>query len=179
MAYIQDPFRRPRDQPGHNHSFNHQVRNVLHQKAVLDGSRLALIGVAHDIFLRARGVSNNFPFRSRRESGASHAAQTRGFEYAQDGLIVAAFHKLTDGLVRTRAGIGIRRQSLWVVIALRYARCSTFGRLKNHLQSLSRSYACKNMIVDRQRGSCIATPEAGDCANADFTLLLAWESFLE
>src|SRR5712691_2112756 len=179
MAYIQDPFRRPRDQPGHNHSFNHQVRNVLHQKAVLDGPRLALIGVTYDIFLRAWGVSNDFPFCSRRESGASHAAQTRGFEYAQDGLIVAAFHELADGLVRTRAGIRIRRQVLRAVISRRYARRSTFGRLKNHLQSLSRSYASKNMVIDGQRGSCIATPEAGDCANADFTLLLAWESFLQ
>src|SRR5260370_32301464 len=140
MAYIQDPFRRPRDQPGHNHSFNHQVRNVLHQKAVLDGPRLALIGVTYDIFLRAWGVSNDFPFGSRRESGASHAAQTRGFEYAQDGLIVAAFHALADGLVRTRAGIRIRGQGVRAATSRGHAAHSAVGRFKAHIRALPGTY---------------------------------------
>src|SRR4029077_16046807 len=53
MAYVEDARPRPRHQTRDDHTFHHQVRQILDNKAVLDGSRLALIRIADDVLHRS------------------------------------------------------------------------------------------------------------------------------
>src|SRR5690606_38614323 len=47
-------------------------------------ARIALVGVAHDVLLRGRGIGHRLPLDARREAGAAAAAQARGGHFLDD-----------------------------------------------------------------------------------------------
>src|SRR6202043_2297840 len=49
MAYIEDTRACSRHKTGDDHAFHYQVRKVLNNEAIFDGSRLALIRVANHV----------------------------------------------------------------------------------------------------------------------------------
>src|SRR6266705_2694954 len=52
VAYIDDALVGADDEAGQNHALDHQMRHVIEDEAVLDGPRLALVGIAHDVLRR-------------------------------------------------------------------------------------------------------------------------------
>src|SRR5437016_86395 len=52
VAYIDDALVGADDEAGQDHALDHQMRHVIEDEAVLDGPRLALVGIAHDVLRR-------------------------------------------------------------------------------------------------------------------------------
>ncbi len=91
------------------HAFDDEVRVVAQNVAVLEGSRLAFVGVAHQVFL-PRGLRiHEAPFHAGRETGAAAAAQRRGFQLLDDARRIRplAQHLLPHFVA---AGAAIARQ---------------------------------------------------------------------
>src|SRR5262249_53555219 len=55
VAYIDDAFLSAHDEAAQDHALDHQVRNVIEDEPVLEGARLALVGIADDVLLRTGG----------------------------------------------------------------------------------------------------------------------------
>jgi hypothetical protein len=62
---------------GDRHAFEQAVGIPLHQHAVGEGARIALVGIADDVFLRCRGGAHGLPLDAGRKGGATAAAQAR------------------------------------------------------------------------------------------------------
>ncbi len=94
-----------------DHAFDHGVRVVAQDVAVLEGPGLAFVGVADDVFLAGDVARHEGPFQARREARAAAAAQVRGLQFGdhvvgrharQDffqGLVTAARHVVADAPV--------------------------------------------------------------------------------
>ncbi len=68
-----------------DHPLDHGVRVSLHQVAVLEGARLTLVGVDHEVF-RIRGAfRNESPLHARRERRAAQPAQVGLLDLLGDG----------------------------------------------------------------------------------------------
>jgi len=68
-----------------DHAFDDTVRIALHHGTVHESARIALVGVADDIFLFSGLIEGEFPFFPGRKTAAATAAQTR-FEDLLDHL---------------------------------------------------------------------------------------------
>ena len=80
----------------YRHSFNDAVRVALEHGAIHECARVALVGVADDIFLIRLILAGEAPFQTRRESAAASAAQTGILDYLDDlvrGVFGQAFCK--------------------------------------------------------------------------------------
>src|SRR5690348_13218244 len=86
--------------------------NVLHDEAILDGARLALIGVADHILFIVDTVANYLPFVPCRKSSASHAAQTTRLELRDDSGEVAGLNQAVEDAIFRSANVGIGMQLL-------------------------------------------------------------------
>ena len=74
------------ERPHREHGrLDHQVRPELHDVAVLDRSRLALVGV-HDDVRRARLARDRLPLHAGREAGAAVSREPRGLQLLDDPL---------------------------------------------------------------------------------------------
>jgi hypothetical protein len=62
------------------------VRVVAQDVAVLEGARLALVGVADDVLLRRETARHEAPLQAGREAGAAAAAQRGLLQLGDDGL---------------------------------------------------------------------------------------------
>ena len=107
MADINDALVGADDEAGQDHPLDHQMRHVIEDEAILDGARLALVGVAHDVLRRAYGRANDLPLRARRESGAAEATKVAGPERPQQAGHVPRLDERADGLVPPSVGVGV------------------------------------------------------------------------
>ena len=96
-----------RDESGGSHAFNHQMCKMRHDEAVLDGSGLAFIGVADDIFFGDRLLSNEVPLHRSWEARSTHAAQFGLFQFRENAIPVLAGDELTKNAIFFSSGIGI------------------------------------------------------------------------
>ncbi len=62
---------------GDDHAFDELVRGHFHQRPVLAGAGLALVGVAQDIFWLGGFLGDKTPFHSGGKAGAAAPAQVR------------------------------------------------------------------------------------------------------
>jgi hypothetical protein len=60
---------------GDDHALDERVRVALHERAVLERARLALVGVAHDVDGLAGALRDERPLEPGGEPGAAAAAQ--------------------------------------------------------------------------------------------------------
>ena len=70
-----------------DHAFDDDVRVELQDVTVLAGTRLALVGIAHQIFLAGERAGHEAPLKARREARAAAATQT-GFLDSGNDLIL-------------------------------------------------------------------------------------------
>ena len=89
----------PVDEPGEDHPLDDQVRRVPHDVAVLERPRLALVGIADDVFLVARRVAHRFPLHAGRKAGAAQAAQAARLERRDDAVAIARRRRAADDAV--------------------------------------------------------------------------------
>src|SRR4029450_5428571 len=66
------------------HALDERVRVALEQVAILEGSRLALVGVDHQVDGAGVGLRDERPLGPRREPGAAEAAEVRALDLLQD-----------------------------------------------------------------------------------------------
>ena len=83
VAYIDDALVGADDEAGQDHALDHQMRHVIEDEAVLDGPRLALVGIAHDVLRRPGRPPHDLPLHPRREAGAAEAPEVAGLERPQ------------------------------------------------------------------------------------------------
>src|SRR5271166_2284270 len=107
---VNNAFARPRDQPRNNHSLDNEVWYVLQNKPVLNRSRLALIGVANDIFRAFRCVSNDFPFRACRKSSSAQTSKAARLEGSDGSEEISGFKQPPNAAIITRPGVRVGGQ---------------------------------------------------------------------
>ena len=88
------------------HPLDHRVRVALHQDAVDEGARVALIGVADKVLGFAGLVAQEPPLRAGREVGAAPAAQC-GVRHLLDHLVLALLQRLGQPAVAARGDVVI------------------------------------------------------------------------
>src|SRR3954468_19408539 len=66
-----------------DHALDQHVRRLLHELAVLEGARLGLVGVAHEVLVH-RALGQEGDLLAHREAGAAAPADARGLELVQD-----------------------------------------------------------------------------------------------
>ena len=74
----------PTAKRGDRHAFDDEERIALHQHPVGEGSAVALVGVANDIFLIGLGVRDRAPFDAGRKACAPAAPQAGGDDLVDD-----------------------------------------------------------------------------------------------
>jgi hypothetical protein len=60
------------------------MRVVADDVAVLEGTRLAFVGIADEVFLARELARHEAPLQAGRETGAAAAAQARGLQVGDD-----------------------------------------------------------------------------------------------
>src|SRR5688572_3388922 len=75
VSDVKDALPRAHRQPAEDHALDEQVRRVRHDVTVFDGARLALVGVADDVLLRAWLIAHQLPLHAGRETGAAQTPQ--------------------------------------------------------------------------------------------------------
>ena len=76
----------PEEKRGDDHAFDDQVGRAQQKLAVLEGRRLAFVGVADDVFLVAPGLHDVAPFLRGRSACAPHAAEGGLFQLGDQPL---------------------------------------------------------------------------------------------
>src|SRR5438477_143828 len=79
VSDVENAFVRAGNETANDHPFDEQMRQVLHDEAILDRSRLALIGVADYVLFIVGTIADYLPFVSGGESGSAHTAQAARF----------------------------------------------------------------------------------------------------
>src|SRR5262245_47658944 len=73
--------------------------SAAHQLAVLEGARLALVGVADNILLGVLSAADGGPLAMRGKPGAAHAPELGDLQVLEDAVGVAASRETADGFV--------------------------------------------------------------------------------
>src|ERR1700675_2573880 len=93
VANVKNSLARAGYQPGENHAFDYQMREMREDEAVLDRAGLALICIADDILLRVGLRADNLPFRFGRESCASQPSQPGRLQRSERAIKISRSHK--------------------------------------------------------------------------------------
>ena len=169
MPDIQNSFLRSCHEPRQNHAFHQKMRKVRHDEPIFDGSRLALVGVADDIFVRPRLLANQIPFHGSRESRAAHTAQFCFFQQRQHATPVLRRDLRAKRSVLFRVGIRIGRASHTRLPRVTVVKFITTQRRTDHCLRAIGSNIRKDMIIHRDRRRLVAAAEARDIADFHFT----------
>ena len=82
--------------PGDHDAFDQLVRHHFHQRAVLAGARLALVGIAQNVFRFGGFLGNETPLHAGGKSRAAAPAQVGFLDFVDDLLgsqfLERAFH---------------------------------------------------------------------------------------
>src|SRR5579862_1984308 len=178
MADIDETAPRAGDQPGDDDALDHQVRKMIEDEPVLDGSRLAFIRIADDVFLGSWSFADRVPFKASWKSRAAEAAKTARLELLDNVVKISRLDQLSKRAVR--AGVLIRVRCECGSVRLGHTRESdSVQRLKyQSLRSRGRDVS-KNVIVDGRSGRAVALSQAGDSVDGDILLFLRTEFSLE
>src|SRR5438552_2254937 len=96
------------------HSLDHHVRIALHQDAILERPRLALVCVAQEVCWFDCVARDETPLHSGRESGASPAAQSTRLHLFDDSVLVHR-QRLFESLIPAALAILIDARLTWFV----------------------------------------------------------------
>ena len=110
----------PEEKRREDHPFDDHVGRPQQELAVLEGRRLALVGVADDVFLVAPGLHDVAPFLRGRSACPPHAAEVGLFQLRDHALAYSHTSRFTGGGLelfsdcsrRNRAAPGHRRRRL-------------------------------------------------------------------
>src|SRR3989442_12784929 len=169
MPYIKNSLRRTRHESRKNHSLHKQVRKLRHDKPIFDRARLALVGVANDIFFRPRLLANQIPFHGSRESRAAHTAQFCFLQQRQHAIPVLRRDRRAKRSVLFRICIRIGRASHTRLLRVTVVKFITTQRRTDHGLRVIGSNIRKDMIIHRDRRRLVAAAEARDIADFHFT----------
>ncbi len=135
-------------------------------EAILDRAGLAFVGVADDVFFRARLLADQLPFRFGGKSRAAQAAKARGFQQREGGIPIARLHQAPDD------GVTLARRGVWIGGAGdAAARGGGFGQralrnhVANHFFDLRFGQPRVDAVVDGDGRGLIAAAEARDAAH--------------
>src|SRR5439155_18053520 len=96
----------PRGEGGEHDAFEHLVRVLLHQDAVVEGAGFALVGVDAQVDRAGVVFGQEGPFDAGREAGAAAAAQARRLD---DIRHLGGLHLADDTLEGAVAAVGTVR----------------------------------------------------------------------
>src|SRR5262249_17237905 len=138
------------------------MRQIRHDKAILDGAGFALIRVADDVLDGIGLLAHQVPFHAGGETGASHAAQFSSFELGENDVPGARRCQLTQNAVLFAIAVRISFACGASLLRVRLAELfAAKGAPRNSL-SFHAGNVRENLVVYRDRRSVIAAPEAGD-----------------
>ena len=163
VADVYDAAPRASDDPGERHALDEEVWHGGEDAAVLDGARLALVGVADDVLLVAGRVADGLPLDGGREAGAAHAAELRGLEGRERARHVAGLDEFAErGVARLAGPVGV---------GAKHGGRHRCGRRRQRRAELERGedgvaapvcQAPVRLVVHRERRRAVAAPEARD-----------------
>ena len=161
MTNIESPLGGAGHEAREDHAFDDEVRRAAQQFAVLEGARLALVGVADDILDVASLGPDGRPFAEGREAGASHAAQVRGLDRFQDGVAVARLDEAAHHVITRDAVIDIDLPTARFAVAMLVRQLLAGGCGPHAPANLVLRQPPIDVVVDRHgRRRRIALPQA-------------------
>ena len=91
------------------HAFEYRVRVALKQRAVHECARVAFVGVADDVFLRARRFLAEAPLHAGRESAAAASAEASLLHFLDDLLRRHSEKDLRESFVAVGSDVFLKR----------------------------------------------------------------------
>jgi len=177
---------------GDRHGFDQAERVLLHERAVLERPRLALVGVGHDVlFGRVTGrVAGHFPFQADGEHGPAAAEQVAALHHGQN-LFRCHRQRLAQRLVAVVLHEGVEARRVDLSRAGQFhQRAAVDLRLRLRVHSsqesihVGRGQVARRSVAVERVGSVFAHAQAGDGLVADHAILgrlarLQAEAFLD
>ncbi len=90
--------------PADHHRFDDGIRIAFHDGPVHEGSRVALVGITHDILVGRVELAGDLPLHAGRETGAAAAAKSGGLDIRQHVQAVP-FQTVRQGLVAVTGNV--------------------------------------------------------------------------
>ena len=112
VSDVENAFVRAGNETANDHPFDEQMRQVLHDEAILDRSRLALIGVADYVLFIVGTIADYLPFVSGGESGSAHTAQAARFQLRDDPGEVSGLNQAIQNAILRSADVRIGMELL-------------------------------------------------------------------
>ena len=97
-AQIENAFLGADGLAGNRHAREDEIGKVGQDQPVLEGSRLAFVGIADDVFGVARFRAREFPLHPRRKAGAAAPAQPGGADLRDQRVRIHGLGQLQAGV---------------------------------------------------------------------------------
>ena len=85
-AHIDEAFAGPHSVGADDHPLDHQMRVALQERAVHEGPRVALVGIADDVLGLPAGCPHELPLAPSGEACTASSSQARIEDLLDDGL---------------------------------------------------------------------------------------------
>ncbi len=146
--------------------FDHEVARQAEDHAVLEGPRLAFVGVADDVVGAAVRLAAEVPLHRGREPGPAAPAQSRAVELG-DHLVGRYVDRGADGAAPLHGGEDARPCDHQVGFDARAGEVPVLAELRHHARDLFGPDASHDLAVHERRGRLVAHPDAGRVLEAD------------
>ncbi len=143
---------------GDDHALDEQMRQIGHDKAVLDGAGLAFISVADNIFDGIGLFAHEIPLHAGGKSGPAHAFQFGRFKLGEDVIPCFGLNELAHDAILFAVSVGIGFAGDALLFGMRLVNVVAANGAAADLLG-------KNVIVDGNSRSVVAPAKAGDVAN--------------
>ena len=175
VADVDPASSRAGDEPGEDHPLDEEVGGPADQLAVLEGARLALVGVADDELLEVGLRADAGPLQVGGEPGAAHPPEVGDLQ-GVDHLVAAMLerepaldvgHQEPHGLVAGLAVVDVDPPAQGGAVGpLLVDRLVAQGRPDSRA-GLRGGDPPETGVVDRQGGRAVALAQAGDAGDLD------------
>src|SRR5216683_514801 len=165
VANIKDAALRAGHQPGDDHAFDQQMRQIGHDEAVLDGAGLAFVRVADNVFDRIGLFADEIPLHAGGKSGAAHAFQFGSLKLCEHVVPRERLNEFAHDAVFFAVAIRIGFAHDACLFGMRLVHIIAAYRAAGELLGMRCRDIRENVIVDGNRGRMIAAAQAGDVPN--------------
>ena len=162
VADIEDAFFRTGDQAGDDHAFGDEVRKVIEDEAILDGARLAFVGIADDVFCGVGLLADEVPLHPGGETGATHATKFSLFQGVEDGIEITISDEFAKRAVLFSFGVRIGSAGHAHSLGMRGMQLFAASGATGEPLDVIRREGVEDGVVYRDGGRPIAAAETAD-----------------
>jgi len=159
VADVEDASFGAGDEAGEGHAFDHQMRKVAENEAVLDGARFTFIRVADDVAYGVGLFANEIPLHRGWESGATHALQFGIFQRGEQAVPILAGDETAQHSIFFAVAIGIGSASYAILVRMLDVRMIPADRAAGQVFDPVGIHVDMDLVVHGDGRGLIAAPE--------------------